>query len=307
MDAVTRPTAEEAVGALLLAAVPAALVGIPAAAVAALLPVPTAAVGAGGAAVGLLGGLAAGPALARRTVRRLPAAEDETLTEAVDAVAADLSIPDAERPAVRVVDSRAATLAVVDGGALGTPTLVVPTRLREFDDAAREAAVAHALTRLRSRNALLVTLTLGAALLVELWTLVGVELLRHRDADDGDEGPRMLGERDRRRGVPPVAYTAAGARRVLLAAPVWLAFARGARLLGGGGRRRADAAVRAADRGEGLIDALAFARDAAGDRDWPPALDRLSVSPLSDPATRRARGTSRNETRIRLARIHASR
>ncbi|WP_058366800.1 hypothetical protein [Haloparvum sedimenti] len=307
MNAVTRPGAGEAVGALLLAAVPAALVALLAAVVAAPLSVPTTAASAVGAAVGLLGGVAAGPLLIRRTVRGLPAAEDDAVTEAVDAVAVDLGIPEAERPAVRVVDSRAATLAAVDGGLLGTPTLVVPTRFREFDDAARDAAIAHALTRLRNRNALLVTLTLGAALLVELWTLVGIELLRHRDADDEDEGPRMLGERDRRRGIPPAAYTGAGVLLLLLAVPFWIAFALGDRLLVGGGRRRADDAVRAMDRGEGLIDALAFARDAAGDRDWPPALDRLSVSPLSDPATRRARGTGRNETRLRLARIHATR
>lgn len=305
MNAVTRPSASEAVGALLLAAVPAALVALPAAIAGALLAGSTASIGAVvGAAVGLLGGLVTGPLLARRTVRGLSVAEDETLTAAVDAVAADLSIPESDRPAVRVVDSRAATLAVV--GALGSPTLVVSTRLREFDDAARDAAIAHALTRLRSRNALLVTLTLGAALLVELWALVGIELLRHRE-DDEDEGPRMLGERDRRRGVPPTAYTAAGALLLLLAVPFWTAFALGDRLLVGAGRRRADAAVRALDRDEGLVDALSFARDATGDRDWPPALDRLSLSPLSDPATRRARGTSRNETRIRLARIHAAR
>ncbi|WP_426963868.1 hypothetical protein [Haloparvum alkalitolerans] len=307
MNAVTRPTAGEAFGALLLAAVPAVLVALPAAAVAPLLPAPPTVPAAAGAAVGLLGGLAAGPVLVRRTVSTLPDAEDDALTEAVDAVAADLGIPEADRPAVRVVGSRAATLAVVDGGLLATPTLVAPTRLREFDDAARDAAIAHALTRLRNRNALLVTLTLGAALLVELWTLVGIDLLRHRDDGDEDDGPRMLGERDRRRGVPPAAYTGAGVLLLLLAVPFWLAFALGDRLLIGGGRRRADDAVRAADRGEGLIDALAFARDAAGDRDWPPSLDRLSVSPLSDPATRRARGTSRNETRVRLARIHTAR
>lgn len=274
-----------------------------------------------GLVVGLGGSYAVGPVLVRRSLRNLP--DDEGSEAIEERVAERAAARDLDPPAVRFVDVDAATIAVVDS--LSGTTVVVPTRIEELDSDAREAVIAHALTRIETRNAALVTALLAPALLVEAWTLLGLELARRREEPEEDDRlPQMLGAGDREeREVPWVVFAAAGVLLLVAVAPLWVVFAVGDGLLVGGARRRADGLV-ANGRGGGrdgrtcrggrdgkssetgaLADALTFASDARGARDWPPTLDRLSLLGMADPVTQRVRGTSRMELRVRLARLRA--
>lgn len=300
------PAPGEFVGAGLLATIPVALLSVPIAGLLVVTGAAPAALGPGALAVlvatvvGLGGSYALGPVLVRRSHRNLPAAKPiEPLEALVTETAAARGL---EPPQVRFVDADAATVAVLDS--LAETTVILPTRIRELDEDAQAAVVGHALTRIETRNAALATALLAPALLVEAWTLLGMELAHRREEPEEDDRlPQMLGAGDREeREVPWVVFAAAGVLLLVTVAPLWTVFAAGDRLLVGGGRTRTDDAANGPG---GLADALAFARDARGDRDWPPTLDRLSLVGMADPATKRVRGTSRTELRIRLGRLRA--
>ncbi|WP_430505953.1 hypothetical protein [Haloparvum sp. PAK95] len=318
----TRPSASAVAAAGLLATIPVALVALPVAGLLRLAGTTPAGSGIAPAAVltgivvGIGGSYAVGPVLVRRSIRNLP---DDAGFEAIeDRIVERSTARNLDPPEIRFVDVDAATIAVVDS--LSETTIVVPTRIEELDDDAQAAVIEHALTRLETRNAALVTAVLAPALLVEAWTLLGLELARRREEPEEDDRlPQMLGAGDREeREVPWVVFAAAGVLLLVAVVPLWLVFAVGDRLLVGGGRRRADTLV-ANDSGAGkpgrgggtgtaggtgaLADALTFARDARGARDWPPTLDRLSLLGMADPVTQRVRGTSRLELRVRLARL----
>ncbi|MGZ0746152.1 hypothetical protein, partial [Haloparvum sp. AD34] len=320
----TRPSASAVAAAGLLATIPVALVALPVAGLLRLAGTTPAGLGIApvalltGIVVGIGGSYAVGPVLVRRSLRNLP---DDAGFEAIeDRIVERSTARDLDPPEIRFVDVDAATIAVVDG--LSERTVVVPTRIEELDDDAQAAVIEHALTRFETRNAALVTAVLAPALLVEAWTLLGLELARRREEPEEDDRlPQMLGAGDREeREVPWVVFAAAGVLLLVAVVPLWLVFAVGDRLLVGGGRRRADTLV-ANDSGAGkpsrgggtgtvggtgaLADALTFARDARGARDWPPTLDRLSLLGMADPVTQRVRGTSRLELRVRLARLRA--
>ncbi|MFB6234786.1 MAG: hypothetical protein ABEH81_00035 [Halopenitus sp.] len=329
----TRPSPSAVTAAGLLAMIPVVLVALPVAGLLRLTGTTPAGLGTPPAAVltglvvGIGGSYAVGPVLVRRSLRKLP---DAAALEAIeDQIGERAAARDLQPPEVRFVDVDAATIAVVDS--LSETTVVVPTRIEELDPDAREAMIEHALTRIETRNAALVTALLPPALLVEAWTLLGLELARRREEPEEDDRlPQMLGAGDREeREVPWVVFAAAGVLLLVAVAPLWVVFAAGDRLLVGGGRSRADDLVandggggradragRAgrADRAggtdeaggtEGLANALTFARDARGAPDWPPTLDRLSLLGMADPVTQRVRGTSRMELRVRLARLRA--
>jgi hypothetical protein len=337
------PSRAEFLGAALLAIVPIALLGGPAVLIAAFVtdgPMGTGMALAVAAVVGLGGSYVLGPVIVDRAIDARSAsigsasgdgsasAEDSTATgdPTVESLAERVAdVADAariDRPTVRVVDRRAMNVGVV-ATRTGT-TLVVPTRLADLDDPAFDALVTNALLRGTSGRARLATALLAPALVVEVLTLLGAELLSRRDGADGtDRGeepgrPRMLGAGDRGdRSVPWVAYALAGGLLLVAIAPLWVSFAIGDRLLIGRGRSRTDAAtarVGASEiHGTGSIDAASLAdvlrnaRDASGYRDWPPSLDRLSVVPMGDLVTRRVRGTSRQELRVRIARLRSKR
>ncbi|QHS15703.1 hypothetical protein GWK26_00270 [haloarchaeon 3A1-DGR] len=336
------PSRAELLGAALLAVVPIALLGGPAVLVASIVtdgPMGTGLAVAAAAVVGLGGSYVLGPVIVDRAIdaRSAPigpasgggsASGDDTSTgdPAVDALvdrAADVAdAARVDRPTVRVVDRRAMNVGVVATRA-GT-TLVVPTRLADLDDPAFDALVTNALLRGESGRARLATALLAPALVVEVLTLLGAELLSRRDGSDGadrgaeSERPRMLGAGDRGdRSIPWAAYALGGGLLLVAIAPLWIPFAVGDRLLIGRGRSRTDAATARVGasgiHGTGsidaasLADALRDARDASGYRDWPPSLDRLSVVPMGDLVTRRVRGTSRQELRVRMARLRSKR
>ncbi|WP_096388868.1 hypothetical protein [Halopenitus persicus] len=337
------PSRAEFLGAALLATVAIALLGGPAVLVAEVVvggPFDTSVAVAIATVGGLGGSYALGPVIVDRAIDSRSAAVDPgagggsasadgaastgdpTVDSLVERVA---DVADAARidpPAVRVVDRRAMNVGVV-ATRTGT-TLVVPTRLADLDDPAFDALVTHALLRGSSRRARLATALLAPALVVEVVALLGAELLSRRtgygDADHGDrsERPRMLGAGDRGdRSVPWVVYALAGGLLLVAVAPLWIPFALGDRLLIGRGRSRTDAATARVGasgiHGTGSIDAASIAdalrdaHDARGYRDWPPSLDRLSVVPMGDPVTRRVRGTSRQELRVRIARLRSKR
>lgn len=261
--------------------------------------------------VGLGGSALLGPVLVERRIDRLPRANlDEKpaafLDDRISALADEVGV---DAPDIRVVNADAANVAVTDGhrGA----TLVVSTRLLSLPEADRDAALRHALVRLHGRDAAVTTALLPATLLVETLGLLATLLVTRRD--DRDETDRRVnrihGYEPERNRIPWPVYTLAGVLLWVLLLPIWVPFVVGDRLYVAGSRRAADAAVARAspDDGEGLANAVEYAREAAGAGDWPPLLDRLSLVPMADEETRRVRGTSRQETRIRLARLRSKR
>ncbi|MFD1569341.1 hypothetical protein ACFR9T_01830, partial [Halorubrum laminariae] len=189
--------------------------------------------------------------------------------------------------------------------------LVVSTRLLSLPEADRDAALRHALVRLRTRDPLLVTAVLPAVAVVETIALLATLLVGRRDErTTGDRRVnRIHGYEPDRDRVPSWAYTVAGILCWVLLFPAWVPATVGDRLTVAGGRRHADAAVARAgtDERTGLGNAVSFASDAAGAADWPPLLDRLSFVSMADSETGRVRGTSRQEARIRLAQLRSKR
>lgn len=263
------------------------------------------------AVVGVVGSALLGPALVDRRIGRLPDGDlDEepaaALETRVESIAADVGV---DAPAVRVVRSGATNVAVVDGyrGA----TLVMSTRLLSLPDDDVDAAVRHALIRIRGRDAAVTTALLPTMVLVETLALLATLLIRRREerSDADRRVNRIHGYEPERNRIPGPLYAVAGGLLWLVLLPVWLPCALGDSLYVGGSRRAADVAVaRSGDgRRDGLGDAVEFTRDAAGAGDWPPLLDRLSLVPMADAETQRVRGTSPQETRIRLARLRSRR
>ncbi|TKX81120.1 hypothetical protein EXE53_07380 [Halorubrum sp. SD626R] len=315
-----------AVGALALAAVPALLVAAPLVPLAVLLgpaglgvltpaalggipPVVAAAFAA--VALGLGGSALAGPVLADRRIARLPPADLDDRHEAFvdDRVSTLAEAVGVDAPTVTVVRADAANVAVADGFRGGR--LVVSTRLLALPAADRDAALRHALVRLRTREAAVTTALLPALALVETVALLATLLVgRCADRTAADRRVnRIHGYEPEEDRVPPRAYTVAGVLLWLLLLPAWVPAAVGDRLYVGGGRRDADAAVARLGTAErdGLGNAVAFAGEAAGAADWPPLLDRLSLASMADAETGRVRGTSRQEARFRLALLRSKR
>ncbi|VTT85458.1 hypothetical protein DM2_340 [Halorubrum sp. DM2] len=306
-------------GAVALLAVPVVLAGVPLVPLAALL-------GPGGLGVfpvGAPGGLLAaavvgpvaaallGPVLVDRRIARLPDADlddrrAEFVADRVERLAADVGV---DAPEVTAVRADAANVAVADG--YRGSRLVVSTRLLGLPEADRDAALRHALIRLRTRQALLTTATLPALAAVETAALLATLLVGRRgDRTAADRRVnRIHGYEPDRERVPSWAYVAAGALLWLALLPAWLPATVGDRLSVAGGRSAADALVARAgtEEREGLGNAVAFASDAAGAGDWPPLLDRLSLVSMADAETGRVRGTSRQEARTRLARLRSKR
>ena len=304
-----------ALGTLALLAVPVAVVAVPVVPVVALLGpsgvgavpvgVPAGLLAAG--VVGLVGSAALGPVLFDRRVAGLPEAElDDRPADRIEAIAADVGV---DAPATTVVRADAANVAVADGyrGA----RLVVSTRLLALPRADRDAAIRHALARIRTREAALTTAVLPALAAVETVALLATLLVgRRSDRTDADRRVnRIHGYEPDRERVPPTAYAVAGACCLVPLLPAWGPAALGDRLAVSGGRRRADALVARAGQTErdGLGNAVAFAGEAAGATEWPPLFDRLSLVSMADAETGRVRGTSRQEARIRLARLRSKR
>jgi len=263
------------------------------------------------AAVGLGGSVVAGPVLVDRRVARLPAADlddrsEELLANRVATLADEFGV---DPPAVTAVRADAANVAAVDG--YRGSRLVVSTRLLSLPEDDRDAALRHALVRIERREAMITTALIPALALVETLALLATLLVgRRSDRTAADRRVnRIHGYEPERNRVPSWAYTAAGVLLWLLLLPAWIPAAAGDRLYVAGGRRSADAAVADLGRTErdGLGNAVAFASDAAGAADWPALLDRLSLVSMADDETGRARGTSRQEARIRLARLRSKR
>jgi hypothetical protein len=308
-----------ALGALALLAVPTVLAAVPLAALAALLgpggldALPFGAAGGllAAAVVGPAASALLGPVLVDRRIARLPDADlDERRADFVaDRVASLAAEVGVDPPEVTAVRADAANVAVADGHR--GSRLVVSTRLLALPKADRDAALRHALVRLRTRQALLATATLPALAAVETAALLATLLVGRRgDRTAADRRVnRIHGYEPDRERVPSWAYAAAGALCWLLLLPAWIPATVGDRFAVAGGRRAADALVAragAAER-EGLGNAVAFAGDAAGAGDWPPLLDRLSLVSMADAETGRVRGTSRQEARTRLARLRSKR
>ncbi|WP_418281860.1 hypothetical protein [Halorubrum sp. DTA98] len=261
--------------------------------------------------VGLGVSAAIGPVLVGRRIERLPDADLEDrpaafIEDRVAALSADLGI---DAPAVTVVRGDAANVAVTDGyrGA----RLVVSTRLLSLPAADRDAALRHALVRVRSRDAAVTTALLPAVVVVETLALLATLLVGRRNERTASDRRvnRIHGYEPERERIPAPAYTAAGVLLWLLLVPVWIPAVVGDRLYVAERRRAADASVArlGPDERTGLANAVEFARDAAGAADWPPLLDRLSLVSMADEETGRVRGTSRQETRVRLARLRSKR
>ncbi|WP_280587912.1 hypothetical protein [Halorubrum sp. Boch-26] len=315
-----------AAGAVALATVPALLAAAPLVPAAALLgpaglgvldPValgglpPTVAAALAAVVLGPGGSALIGPFLVDRRIGRLPEAElddrpAEFVAHRVTTLAGEVGVG---VPSVTVVRADAANVAVADGyrGA----RLVVSTRLLSLPAADRDAALRHALVRLRTREAAVTTALLPALALVETVALLATLLVgRRADRTAADRRVnRIHGYEPEENRIPPWAYTVAGVLLWLLLLPAWIPAAVGDRLYVGGGRRDADAAVArlgSAER-DGLGNAVAFAGEAAGATDWPPLLDRLSLASMADAETGRVRGTSRQEARLRLALLRSKR
>ncbi len=298
-----------AVGAAGLVAVPVVLAVIPIAPVAGALGI---GLGRGllvAAAVGLLGSVVLGPILVGRRVRRLPDADLDDRPAAfveyrVDELADEVGV---DAPDVTVVRADAANIAVTDG--YRGSQMVVSTRLLSLSAADRDAALRHALIRLRRREALFTTAMLPALVVVETMALLATLLVgRRADRSPADRRVnRIHGYEPERERIPPPVYTLAGLLLWLLLLPAWIPAVVGDRLFIAGRRRAADAAVARVGETErdGLANAVEFAGDAAGAADWPPLLDRLSLVSMADDETGRVRGSSRQEARIRLASLRS--
>nr|WP_235027970.1 hypothetical protein [Halorubrum sp. JWXQ-INN 858] len=263
------------------------------------------------AVVGLGGAVALGPALVERRTARLPDADLDDrpaafIEDRVADVAGEVGVPE---PDVTVVRADAANVAVTDGyrGA----RLVVSTRLLSLPAADRDAALRHAIVRLRGRDAAITTALLPALVAVETLALLATLLVGRRNERTAADRRvnRIHGYEPEGDRVPGPAYTAAGVLLWLALVPVWVPSVLGDRLFVAERRRAADVAVaRTGDEGRaGIANAIGFARDAAGAADWPPLLDRLSLVTMADEETGRVRGTSRQETRVRLARLRSKR
>ena len=308
-----------AVGVLALLAVPVLLAAVPLVPAAALLGP----AGLGVAGPGVLGGIIAavvvglggsallGPIVVDRRIARLPEAElDNRPADFVaDRVATLADEVGVDAPKVTVVRADAANVTVADGHR--GSRLVVSTRLLSLPEADRDAALRHALVRLRTREALVATALLPALAAVETVALLATLLVGHRgDRTAADRRVnRIHGYEPERDRIPSWAYAVVGVALWILLLPAWVPATVGDRLYVAGGRRDADgtvARVGTAER-EGLGNAVAFASDAAGAADWPPLLDRLSLISMADAETGRVRGTSRQEARTRLARIRSKR
>ena len=308
-----------AVGALALLAVPVLLAAVPLVPVAVLLGpagLDVAGPGAVGGAlaavvVGLGGSALIGPVVADRRIARLPEAEldDRPADFVADRVATLADEVGVDAPEVTVVRADAANVAVADGHR--GSRFVVSTRLLSLPRADRDAALRHALVRLRTREALVATALLPALGAVETVALLATLLVGRRGERTAADRRvnRIHGYEPERERIPSWAYAVAGAVLWLLLLPAWVPAAVGDRLYVGGGRRDADGAVARAGTAEraGLGNAVAFASDAAGAADWPPLLDRLSLVSMADAETGRVRGTSRQEARARLARLRSKR
>ncbi len=302
-------TIRTAVGGAGLVAVPVLLAGVPIIPIAWLLDI--------GIGLGLLTAVVAGPlisaifgpVLVDRRVRRLhEAALDERpaafVEYRVDELADEVGV---DAPAVTVVRADAANVAVTDG--YRGPRLVVSTRLLSLPAADRDAALRHALVRLRRREALFTTALLPALVVVETIALLATLLVgRRSDRSPADRRVnRIHGYEPERERIPAPVYAAAGILLWVCLVPVWLPAAAGDRLFVAGRRRAADAAVSRVGETEreGLANAVEFAGEAAGAADWPPILDRLSLVSMADDETGRVRGASRQEARVRLARLRS--
>ncbi len=254
---------------------------------------------------------ALGPVLVERRIDRLPAADlddrprafiEHRIDDLADAVGVDA-------PTVRIVRGSAANVAVADGyrGA----RIVVSTRLLSQPRDDRDAALRHALVRLRRREAAVTTALLPAAAFVETMALFATLLVGRRNERTAADRRvnRIHGYEPERERIPGPIYVVTGVVLWLLLIPIWIPVALGDRLHVAEGRRTADAAVARAGRTEraGLANAITFARDAAGAADWPPILDRLSLVSMADEETERVRGTTRQEGRLRLARLRSKR
>lgn len=299
------------VGLVALALVPTGIAAVPVVPVAVVvgLGVGPAVLAAG--VVGLGTSAILGPLLVDRRIEELPDADLEDrptafIEDRVATIAGDLGV---DPPELTVVRGDAANVAVTDGyrGA----RLVVSTRLLSLPEADRDAALRHAIVRLRSREAAVTTALLPALLVVETLALLATLLVgRRSDRTEADRRVnRIHGYEPERERIPAPAYTLAGVLLWLALLPVWFPAVVGDRLYVGERRRAADATVSRTGRAErtGLANAVAFARDAAGAADWPPLLDRLSLVSMADHETGRIRGTSRHETRVRLARLRSKR
>ncbi|WP_241686194.1 hypothetical protein [Halorubrum amylolyticum] len=311
--------ARRAVGALALLAVPVVLAAVPLVPAAALLgPAGLDVAGPGAVGgflaapvVGLGGSALLGPIVVDRRIARLPEAEldDRPADFVADRVATLADEVGVEAPEVTVVRADAANVAVADGHR--GSRLVVSTRLLSLPKADRDAALRHALVRLRTREALLATALLPALGAVETVALLATLLVGRRGERTAADRRvnRIHGYEPERDRIPAWAYAAAGVALWLLLLPAWLPAAVGDRLYVAGARRDADGAVARIGTAErdGLGNAVAFASDAAGAADWPPLLDRLSLVSMADAETGRVRGTSRQEARTRLARLRSKR
>lgn len=261
--------------------------------------------------VGLGGSAILGPVLVDRRIERLPDADlddrpNAFIRDRVETLAADLGV---DPPALTVVRGDAANVAVSDGYRGGR--LVVSTRLLSLPEADRDAALRHALVRLRSRDAAVTTALLPTLLVVETLALLATLLVgrRHDRTESDRRVNRIHGYEPDRDRIPAPVYTLAGLGLWLVLLPLWAPAVVGDRLYVAERRRTADAVVSGTGSAEraGLANAIEFARDAAGAADWPPLLDRLSLVSMADMETGRVRGTSRHETRIRLARLRSKR
>lgn len=308
-----------ALGALALLAVPVLLAAIPFVPAAFLLgPAGLDVAGPGAVGgplaavvVGLGGSALLGPIVVDRRIARLPEAElDGRPADFVaDRVATLASETGVDVPDVTVVRADAANVAAVDG--YRGSRLVVSTRLLSLPKSDRDAALRHALVRIQTREALITTALIPALAVVETVALLATILVgRRNDRTAADRRVnRIHGYEPDRNRIPSWAYTVAGALLWLLLLPAWVPAAVGDRHYVAGGRRNADAVVGriGSNEREGLGNAVAFASDAAGAADWPPLLDRLSLVSMADGETGRVRGTSRQEARVRLARLRSKR
>ena len=308
---------QRALGALALLAVPVLLATVPIVPAAFLLgPAGFDVVGPGAiggtlaaAVVGLGGSALLGPIVVDRRIAKLPEAEldDRPADFVADRVATLASETGVDAPGVTVVRADAANVAAVDG--YRGSRLVVSTRLLSLPKSDRDAALRHALVRIRTREAQITTALIPALAVVETVALLATILVgRRNDRTAADRRVnRIHGYEPDRNRIPSWAYTVAGILLWLLLLPAWVPAAVGDRLYVAGGRRNADAVVGriGSNEREGLGNAVAFASDAAGAADWPPLLDRLSLVSMADGETGRVRGTSRQEARVRLARLRS--
>ena len=311
-----------AVGLLALLVIPVLLAAVPLVPIGALLSFTGVADGLGelglgvvvavaAVAAGLGGSALLGPILVDRQTARLPAAElddrpADFVTGRVAALADEVGV---DPPAVTVIRADAANVAAIDG--YRGSRLVVSTRLLSLPQDDRDAAFRHALIRIKHREAAVTTALIPSLALVETVALLATLLIGRRSERTASDRRtnRIHGYEPERNRIPPWAYTVLGVLLWLLLLPIWIPAAVGDRLYVSGGRRRADAAVAAVGTVErdGLGNAVAFGSDAAGAADWSPLLDRLSLVSMADEETGCVRGMSRQEARIRLARLRSKR